>query len=165
MWLADPVHAPVGYPWWITLVGSILVVLMVVALVWAWWWTRATQPRFAHDDELQAGLRVIPDESFAQTRARHLALIADLARRYDAGQIDSRTAHLQLAAIVRANSSARLGRDVRSLTATEFAEAVGGVPAAVLLHRYVTPSFNGRTAPATTTRGSIAAAQEVIQRW
>ena len=162
------VHPLTGYPGWVAGLGWGLVAVALGLAVFVWWWTRAAQPRFA-GRPLAAPSRALGwsgwDEPLPSAQARYLAHVADVSRRYEAGLVTARAAHLELASAVRGYASARLGRDVRTLTVAELREQTGDSPAAVALRAYLGPSFDGPVARPETTRASISAAWQVIQRW
>ncbi len=162
------VHPPTGYPGWVTALGWGLVAVALAVAVFVWWWTRAAQPRFA-DRPLPPPSTALGwsgwDEPLPSAQARYLAHVADVSRRYEAGLVSARGAHLELASAVRGYASARLGRDVRTLTVAELHRLTGDSPAAAALRAYLGPSFDGPDARPETTRASISAAWRVIQRW
>jgi len=136
--------------------------------VFVWWWTRANQPRFA-DRPLVRPTGALGwsgwDEPLPAAQARYLAHVADVSRRYEAGLVDSRRVHLELASAVRGYASARLGRDVRTCTAAEFRAQTGNSAPAAALYAYLGPSFDGPETRPSTTRKSISTAWQVIARW
>lgn len=165
---AADAHPLTGYPGWVAGLGWGLVAVALAVGVFVWWWTRAAQPRFA--DRPPAAPPQAPGwsgwaEPLPSAQARYLARVADVSRRYEAGRVSARAAHLELASAVRGYASARLRRDVRTLTVAEFRRLTGDSPAALALHDYLGPSFDGPTAQPETTRASISAAWQVIARW
>jgi len=162
-------HPLTTYPLWVTFLGWGLVALAVALLVFVWWWTRATQPRFADRPVVAAPSGALGwsgwDEPLPAAQARYLAHVADVSRRYEAGLVDARRVHLELASAVRGYASARLGRDVRTCTASEFRAQTGNSAPAAALYAYLGPSFDGPQAKPSTTRKSIDTAWQVIARW
>ncbi|MCL2849728.1 MAG: hypothetical protein FWE61_06755 [Micrococcales bacterium] len=163
----DDVHPLTTYPVWVSAVGWGLLVLAVALVVFVWWWTRAAQPRFDRPVVAPSGALGWSgwDEPLPAAQARYLAHVADVSRRYEAGLVTARGVHLELASAVRGYASARLGREVRTCTASEFRALTGDNPAAAALSTYLGPSFDGPTARPETTRKSIALAWQVIARW
>jgi hypothetical protein len=156
----------IGYPWWVTTLGVTALVLAAAAVVFVWWWTRPTQPRYAIDTDAAPGpTRPWWRGPLSAAQYACLAQIVDLSRRYEAGRADSRAVHLELASIIRRYASTRLDRDVLTLTASELRRLTGDSPAALALRAWLPPSFDGPQAAPGTTRQSITAAWEVVQRW
>jgi hypothetical protein len=157
----------VGYPLWVSIVGAVVLALVLVGLAWIWWWTRASHPRFGGPPRRDPSppRPVVWAEPFEVVRARNLDHVAQVAHQFEAGRIDPRSVHLELATVLREHVSSRLRRDVSSLTVKEMRMLIGDGPATATLYAYLLPSFGESGTPPEATRESITAAYEVVQRW
>lgn len=148
----DDAFGPVLYSWWVPTLG---LVLLVAAGVWLWLVLRKPKQRPLN-----------PVQTAAQAeRSRNTAMgrIDEEYRRFEAGEIDLRTFHLRVAAIVREFGSQRMGRDLTSMSRGEVEKAYprGGV--GVLLRRCEQPSFSRDSkAEARATMNQVS---EVIAKW
>lgn len=144
----DDAIGPVLYAWWVPALGALALVLAGALL-----WFALRRPTATK------GTR--PSAAFSRATAR--SRVEEEYARFESGEIDLRTFHLHVAAIVREFGSARMGRDLTAMTRAEVEAAYprGGV--GVLLGRCEQPSFSRDSR--AEARATFAQVIEVIARW
>lgn len=143
---------PLNYPNWVLMVGiGLIVVALVVAIGVGVAYLRS---RVSAPNERM---------SLSQARrARYERLIEEVGTDYRHGALDSRGAHLALAAIIRAAASERLGQNVESLSVDEATKWYAHWPAlAQSLQWCEIPSFHPGSEADEIDRGEVLA-REVI---
>ena len=146
----DDAIAPLLYAWWVPALGVLAIALAGLLL---WFALRPPKKRHPRQSAEQA--------AFSRTTAR--SRLDEEYARFESGEIDLRTFHLHVAAIVREFGSARMGRDLTAMTRAEVEEAYprGGVGA--LLKRCEQPSFSRDSR--AEARATFTQVIEVIDRW
>ena len=108
----EPVfYAPVGYsPWW-PLAGIALLLLCLGWCAWVWISTRvgatASVPEFSAPRNPET------------VRHKYWALITDIEHRHDGGQLDGRSAHLELSLVLRTFVQEMTGLRAQRMTLAE----------------------------------------------
>ncbi len=148
---ADDTIGPLLYTWWVPTLGVLAIALAGLLL-----WFALRPPR-------QKGGRRQTNAQAASSRATARSRVEEEYARFESGEIDLRTFHLQVAAIVREFGSARMGRDLTAMTRSEVEVAYprGGV--GILLKRCEQPSFSRDSR--AEARATLSQVIEVIDRW
>ncbi len=147
---ADSLLPPEVYSTWVAVVGGLLLLAVAAWYAYVLWSTRAarptSQPQMARDE-----------------RSRYLGEVDEVLGTYRAGARDVRALHLELARIMRAFASERIGRDVSSWTRAQIAEHDPTARVGRLLADWEEPSFARRS----DAEAEYAAhrAREVIGQW
>ena len=142
------------YPWWVLVLGVVLIALAVVWLAFVLWLTSARRER-SHAAQ--------PPTMGDEQRRRFVAEVEEHYQAYQAGALDLRALHLKLARTMRAFVSERVSRDVRSWTVRDISGHDPTARAGGLLRVWEEPSFAHRSdAEALHARDG---ALEVIHRW
>lgn len=105
-------YAPVGYSVWWPLLGAALLLLCLGTVAWIWISTRA--PR----DAAVPGF--VAPRNPESVRQRYLQLISALELRHDAGELDTRAAHLELSMAVRTFVHEMTGLQTQRMTLAQL---------------------------------------------
>lgn len=148
-------YAPVGYSVWWPLLGAALFLLMAGWFIWVWVSTRAT-----------ASARIpgfVPPKHPQEVRSRYLALLSEIAARYDAGRIVSREAHLELSLALRTFVYEMTGLKTQRMTLSQLrAHRLPLVGDAVAL---LYPGEFAAQGGALSVPEAVGMAREVVSRW
>lgn len=161
----DELYDPVLYSWWVPVLGAVLMTLAVAYVVWA---VRHTRRRPEHDapPPPPPQRRLGPyDDPYAGVRPVYLAKVDALEARYVAGELDARSLHLELSAVVRDFGSVRRGVDARVLTLSELRRIEGARRLANLIETYYRPAFARYGTVGASSEQALAGARRVISQW
>ncbi|MGC5627624.1 hypothetical protein ACPYO6_05180 [Georgenia sp. Z1344] len=142
------------YPWWVLVLGVVLVLAAVAWIVLVLVLTSARRERSRAD---------VPLRMADAERERFIAEVEEHYAAYEAGALDLRALHLKLARTMRAFVSERVGRDVRSWTVRDISSHDPTARAGGLLSVWEEPSFAHRSD--AEARAARDGAVEVIRRW
>ena len=142
---------PEAYSTWVPVVGGVL--LLAVAGWYAFVLLSTRHP----DRPKEAG------PLSREGRARFEKEVHDALLAYQRGEQDLRGLHLELARIMRAFASERIGQDVQSWTAGEIAGYDPTAQLGDLLHVWEEPSFARRSD--AEAESAVWRAREVIRQW
>lgn len=148
-------YAPVGYsPWW-PLAGGALLLLCLGWCAWVWIGTRAgadaAVPEFTAPRNADS------------VRQKYLALIAEIEHRHDGGQLDVRTAHLELSLAVRTFVHEMTGSRAQRMTLAQLRERQLPLVADAVEQWYPAEFSAGADAPMVAV--SAVQAREVVAQW
>lgn len=148
----DDAVPPVLYSWWVPALGALLLVL---AALWVWF---ALRKRTGESPR-----RMQTEAQAADTRVTFLARFETEYNRFLNDEIDLRDFHLRVANLTREFGTARMGRNILSMSRAEVEEAFPRMGIGVLLRRCEQPSFSRDSrAEAHTTMTKV---HEVVERW
>lgn len=150
--VGDPL-SPVLYSWWVLTLG---IVLVLAAIAWILWVLR--RPRQA-----TAAAQMLRDRQAPQVRLSYGQKLDALVQRFRSGEINLREFHLKIAELVREFGSARMGRDLSTMSRGEVEAFYPGSNLGPLLARCEQPSFS-RDAAGEAQQTALMA-REVIQQW
>ncbi|WP_152188730.1 cytochrome c-type biogenesis protein [Georgenia satyanarayanai] len=148
---AESLLPPETYSTWVPVVGGVL--LLAVAAWYAFVLLSTRRPARPRE----------PGPLSPDGRARFEEDVEAALAAYRSGERDLRALHLDLARIMRAFASERIGRDVRSWTAGEIADHDPTAQLGDLLRLWEEPSFARRSDAEADT--AVQRAREVIRRW
>ena len=143
---------PVLYSWWVLALGILLVLL---ALAWILWVLR--RPRSVNYAQLAR------DRKAPEVRLSYGQKLDALVQRFRSGELDLRTFHLKIAELVREFGSARMGRDLSTMSRGEVESFYPGSNLGPLLARCEQPSFSRDSAGEAQQTALMA--REVIAQW
>lgn len=152
----DLLYPPAQYGGgWLFLVLAIVIAAVgIVALIHV-----LTRPR-----PLASQPQADPAAVIAQLRSEYLAMIDDLERRAQAGDVDPRRAHAELSRLMRAFVNEHSGLEAPVMTLKDLV-ALGVHPALLdALDRFTYPSVFRREAPLDPALGAQAA-RLVVELW
>lgn len=140
-------------PLWLIL-GAIAGLLAIAAVLWLFFDMRQPKPIGGARPSLL---------SVRDARAKAMAGIDEVERRFAAGTLDLRGAHLELSWLVRTFVAENSHLDPRSLTAGEVSASQKAPDLADMLNRFEQPTF--AEDPEAVVRASAELARGVIGRW
>lgn len=161
----DELFGPVGYGWWWPFVGLAIMALVVWWVVRSWRGTPVKPGDTPPPPPPGGPVAYNPGDTFGAIRPIYLARVDEIEKRYEAGELDARAAHLALSAVVRDFATVRQGVDARVLTLTELKELSGTKRIARLIESYYQPAFSRRGSAGRLTRRAVLGARDVIRQW
>ncbi|MCC2336450.1 hypothetical protein [Cellulomonas wangsupingiae] len=159
--LVDPVAYASWWPW----VALGIVVAVVAYYVWAVRSTRAPAPTPA-PTPLAASAPPAPAsrrDPYGALRGTALARLDEVERRYRAGEVDERGAHLEIRYAVREFATGRTGVDTSAMTAAAARADRRTRRLASLLENSSVPTF-GATSRTRVSR-SLEQARKQVRTW
>lgn len=156
----EDLYPPVQYGWWWVLlaIGIIVAVILV-----AWLVVALTRPKRVPAVDPTAGLPPLA-VVLEVLRREYFSGIDDVERAYLGGELDARSANLELSRLVRGYVNEHSGLEAPVLTLDDLA-ARGVHPSLVdALRRHYYPSIF-RRGPIVDPVAGAAAAREVVSAW
>ena len=157
---------PVAYAWWWPWVGLGIVVAVVAYYVWALRSTRAPAASTPAQPPQAASAPPAPasrNDPYAALRGTALARLDEVERRYRAGDVDERGAHLEIRYAVREFATGRTGVDTTAMTAAAARADRRTRRLASLLENSSVPTF-GATSRTRVSR-SLEQARKQVRTW
>ena len=148
-------YAPIGYSVWWPLLGAALLILCAGTVAWIF---IATKPRAS------AGVPLfVAPRNPLSVKQKYWALIDDIHHRHDAGQLDGRSAHLELSLAVRTFVHEMTGLNTQRMTLSQLREyrlALAGDA----VERFYPAEFS-RVGEGYSVSESAQTAREVVAQW
>ncbi|WP_087508560.1 hypothetical protein [Cellulomonas iranensis] len=156
---------PMPFSWWWPWVAGAIVVLVAAWFVGVLLWTRrpADAPPEPTPAPAARPAAKASTDPWMMLRATTLARLDEVERRYRAGDVDARGAHLELRAAVREFATVRTGVDTTTMTASQARERRETRPLAPLLEQSSVPAF-ARSSRTRVTR-SLDQARARVRSW